>query len=531
MTAPAAATGAAAADGAEEPSRRTILVGALAGAVASAVVLGVLIRPIRVGPVGFDSAASVLHFDRIVSGTRLEAFVTTTPKPLLTVVYGLAHALVPDWRVISLAVIAAAALAVLLAVLLVARAVPGTPWLMPVVVVPLVLLGSPSLVQDVGSAYAVPWALIGWLVAGLAALGPRPRPWLMGLALMLATLARLETAVISGFLALALVVQVARAATGRPAGSWSVRSLAGATALAALALPVMLVHDWLLTGNPMFWVTVSASFSSATASIPTPRDVLDAIGDVIWARPVQSVVAVAGLVALWTGRRRALLVGILALGPGMSAFLVVLAARATYVSPRYYAAIELDLAVLSAIGAAAVARELADRTAAWRSSKNAPATGLVAIAGGLVVAATVLGAPFAPLDRGVISTLHNQTALARLGDRAEPSIAAQLAGSGLAGGQQRPADSLPWLYLPALLRPRLAVDLNLPLWAVTSVNTTILDPATKLRPGAAILHSRRFDPPQGGYATLEAGGLVPVGSHRAQTIATPDTGTWVLVVR
>src|SRR4029077_15638140 len=70
------------------------------------VLLGLLvgawvIRPFSAGPVGFDSAASVIHFDRIISGQGLEAFVTATPKPLLTVMYGLVHSIVPDWRAIS----------------------------------------------------------------------------------------------------------------------------------------------------------------------------------------------------------------------------------------------------------------------------------------------------------------------------------------------------------------------------------------------------------------------------------------------
>jgi len=60
-----------------------------------------LIRPFRVGQVGFDMAASVLFFDRIVVGRHLESFISATPKPLFTVVNGLAHAVTGEWRLIS----------------------------------------------------------------------------------------------------------------------------------------------------------------------------------------------------------------------------------------------------------------------------------------------------------------------------------------------------------------------------------------------------------------------------------------------
>jgi hypothetical protein len=67
---------------------------------AALVLIGIVIRPFATGLVAFDGASSVLYFDRIVSGQRLEAFVNTTPKPLLTLVYGVAHSLTGDWRAI-----------------------------------------------------------------------------------------------------------------------------------------------------------------------------------------------------------------------------------------------------------------------------------------------------------------------------------------------------------------------------------------------------------------------------------------------
>ncbi len=169
------------------------MVATAVAALAATAIMFFMVRPVTVGAVGFDSAASVLYFDRIVGGTRLEAFVTATPKPLLTLIHGGIHAVIPDWRAISIATLVAFGVAVALTTILVTRAIPRSCPLTALVAVPLLLVGSPLLASDVGIAYAVPWALLGWVVAGLAALGPRPRPWLVGLGLMLATLARLET--------------------------------------------------------------------------------------------------------------------------------------------------------------------------------------------------------------------------------------------------------------------------------------------------------------------------------------------------
>ena len=66
-------------------------------AIAWCVVTLDLLGPATIDP---DASSSVLYFDRIVSGHRLEGFVPTTPKPLLTVVFGLSWGLVHDWRML-----------------------------------------------------------------------------------------------------------------------------------------------------------------------------------------------------------------------------------------------------------------------------------------------------------------------------------------------------------------------------------------------------------------------------------------------
>ena len=138
-----------------------------------------VIQPFAVGQVGFDSAASVLYFDRLVQGRHLESFITTTPKPLLTFVYGLAYSLTHDWRPISWLVIAMFGLSAVLAAELVRRiAGPAAAAFAAVAV-----LGSVALFADVAISYAVVWAFVACLIAGLLVETDRPRYGLAGLAL------------------------------------------------------------------------------------------------------------------------------------------------------------------------------------------------------------------------------------------------------------------------------------------------------------------------------------------------------------
>src|SRR5213078_812222 len=95
---------------------------ALSGTFAAvAVVVFWLARPLQGGPAGPDAASSVLFFDRIASGQRLETWVNTTPKPLLTLVLGGLHGLTGDWRPGAVASVLITALGMVLAVELVRR--------------------------------------------------------------------------------------------------------------------------------------------------------------------------------------------------------------------------------------------------------------------------------------------------------------------------------------------------------------------------------------------------------------------------
>jgi hypothetical protein len=474
-----------------------------------------LILPIRAGQVGFDSAASVLYFDRIAGGRHLEAFVTATPKPLLTVLYGLVFAVAHDWRAISFLAIAAFGLAVVLATQLAWRlgglAAGGFAAG--------VIMGSSPLVKDVALSYALVWALIGWLVAGLALTARPPRYALAGLALLFAATARFESLLLSGVAVAALVgwwilARMGRTRAAPPPGAWLL-------SLGLLALPVQLIHDWLLTGDPWFSQLVPVRGSVGAPSIgPVARIVWIAVryvdqGGLLY-------LALVGAVALVIARRWSILLGLAVLGPGIAAFLVFLELRHTYVSTRYAGPIDVAVAFAAAVGFALIAPPLGRLV-----SRNVPAwTAALALAAGILFAS-----PFAAFSADVLHTARNNLILHRNADAAEAVIAPNLAalpsqtppGVGPTAGVVKPI-----LLVPVLLRPQMAVDLGLPLWAIDSVSTQQIAGGTGLRPGMLIYHDRRGDPPDPGFAALEVTKPTQLGNVDVVPIsADPAAGWWV----
>src|SRR5689334_22728547 len=113
-----------------------------------------LVRPFDGGPAASDAASSVLYWDRIVRGDHLETFLNTTPKPLLTVVHGILHAIEGGWGLVSLSSILATAAAIVLSGEVVRR-VAGWPGAAFAVVA---LTGSLTLLTNTSWAYGLGWA-------------------------------------------------------------------------------------------------------------------------------------------------------------------------------------------------------------------------------------------------------------------------------------------------------------------------------------------------------------------------------------
>jgi hypothetical protein len=476
--------------------------------------------------VSFDAGSSVLHFQRITSGHHLESFLSTTPKPLLTVVFGLLYQLFGDWRALSWATVGAYAIAIALSSWLAVRlaGVVGGAF------VAVALIASPALLAEVGIASAVPWAMVGWAVAGLAVTAERPRWTLAGVALMLASLARLETLLIVGaaLLALALlwVVGKRRGMVVVPAGSWWLLLGLG-------ALPVMLAHDWLLTGDPFFWATVSARYSEATRlTVLTVNGLARAM--VQHYRPLLGMGALAllGTAYLVQRRRWAILVGLAALGPGVLLFLLLLAARATFVPLRYTVPADVALIFAAGVGAGAAWAWLGARVA-WL--RRHPALGSVVGVMLLGLLAIVAGWPPSPLDEATRETAARQLDVARRERAVSPLLAARL--DTLPGGRDVVAASgqAPYaLLVPVQLRTVLAVDLAVPLTRIGSTSADGLDPPPGfLAVTDLVYHDAVADPPDERYRLLEVTGptLVAGGLTLVPFVGAPPPGTWLLEVR
>src|SRR4029077_8446013 len=196
-----------------------------------------------------DSTNSVVYFQRIVAGERLELTVLTTPNPLLTLLYGASWNLFHDWRVLVWLTIAVHGVAAAGATRLATRLGGFAAGLF----IAAGLIVSPTELTEVTHANSLPWALAGWVIAGLAVTSHRPRFGIAGAALLVAGMARTETwlivAAATAAIALHAFLPVVRDRS-QP-GTSSFRS-AAPVLIAWLALPIQWAHDYLLTGNPFY---------------------------------------------------------------------------------------------------------------------------------------------------------------------------------------------------------------------------------------------------------------------------------------
>ena len=493
------------------------------------------IWPVHAGMVGFDSAASVLYFDRIVAGRHLESFIAATPKPLLTLVDGTIHALFGDWRPISfLSIVVYAGDVVLgteLARRLAGRAAAGFAAVG--------LLGSWLLLEDASAAYAVGWALLGWLVAGLLLTRPRARYGLAGVALLVAGMARFETLIIDGLVLVVLVglalgsrfLPADRRPSAPPRAAWLLL-------LAFGTFPVQALHDVLLTGDPL-WSEQVAALASPGAPLMTP------LGAMAWIRlhylgmaPLL-LLGMTGVVALAQRRAWHILVGLVALGPGVLAFIVFLAVRKIYISARYLSPADLAVLFAAAIGVAELrARALDGALRRFRATRRLTSLHPLVplIAGGLVAAAVVT--QFGPLDVGLRQKITNNRLLFENLDAAHAALDQELARvPGVRDWPTNPsldrAHDPPHrtLLVPVLLQPQVAVDFGLPLTSVGGLSGPDLTRPGYLAPGQILYHDPRNDLPVDSFRVIE----ISQPSRIANVLVSPvavDQGrhTWLLRV-
>ena len=349
---------------------------------AAVVVCAWLIRPFDGGPAATDAAASVLYFDRIVAGRHLEAFVNTTPKPLLTLVYGGLHALTWDWRAAAWVTVLVLAASIVMAAELVRR-IAG---LEAAAFAAVALIGSTALLAEASWGAGLPWAFALWLAAGLALMRPSPRYGLAGMFLLVAALARPETLF---FLAVATTYLAWRVVRG-PLPTWS----SGLLLVGWLALVVMSVHDVLLTGDPLWWTKV-ASISAGNGHPASVGGVLRR--NAMHLLDLRSFV-VAGIVgAIVLIRRRSWLAfwALAVMGPMVALFTVALGLRGLTVLGHYLHPIDLAVILSAAIGVGTILAELRQRAVPLVPTPLRHGLPAITVASAALLA-VALSSPFAP---------------------------------------------------------------------------------------------------------------------------------------
>jgi len=496
--------------------------------LAAATVTAVLVRLPGPAVVDPDEHAAALYLDRLAHGQRLEDPLLSTPKPLLTLVHGLAWAVAHDWRMLTALTVAIFALAVVAF----ARAAHRLGGPAAAGAVAVALLGWGGIVLQVARANSVIWAVAGWAVAA-DALTRRERRWgVAAAALLLAALARSET----------WLLLLPAAAWG--AVAWRRGERGAWVLLLPLAAPLLWVgHDLLLTGDARYSLQVPERYTDLVAGRhPTsPGDWLALVARRYARSPLRCALALVGV--WWLARRRAWLwlAGLAVLVLGVLTLLGVEAARGTYVSWRYYDPADLGVRLAAALGAAWLAATLArwPRQVAgvpWRQRRRGgepgtlqPSTGTDGTgrgggATGVVVGLVLVGAacwPLAPADPVVASTLDRDTRLS--------------ANAAAAVRQLRPVAARPGTVVAVSgpQRVRVALELGIPLGRVRDLYlATLAGPLDQALAGtAAVFHDADGDRPAERFAPLSVTQPSRVGAVTVVPLrADPGRGLYLLMV-
>jgi hypothetical protein len=497
------------------------------------VALGLLVRLPGPAVLDPDEHASVLYFDRLVAGQRLEEPLLSAPKPLLTVVHGLTWWAGHDWRLLEAVTVAVFALAVVC----LARAAGRLGGLPAAAATTLAVAGFGPLVLQAARGNSFVFALAGWSVAldaltrsagppGREPDGPGVAWGTAAAALTVAGLARAETWPLLPLAAawgLAAWWRGRRATAPEPAGRPGLeparvglgRSRGRPLLLVLpLAVPLLwLAHDWLLTGDPLFAFRVPGRYTDLLTGrqVVPPGDWLALVARRY--RPDPLLLALAAVGVVWLVRRRAWvwLAGLGVTGIGVLTLLGLEAWRGTYISWRYFDPADLAVRLAAALGAAALAAALAGR---WR-------TGWLAAAGagvGAVLLVAVACWPLAPVDPEVDSTLARGTRLS-----ANTATAIEVL---------RPLATRPGTVLTVSgpQRVRVAVELDLPLGRVRDLFVATLSaPLDQALAGSdAVFHDADGDRPARRFARLSTARPARIGEVRLVPLRTdPEQGLYV----
>jgi hypothetical protein len=461
-----------------------VIVGTLAAVIAAVLWI---VRPLAGGPAASDAASSVLYWDRIASGRHLETFLNTTPKPLLTVVYGILHAIDGEWRLVSISAVVSTAIGIVLAGEVVRRVAGPAGAAFAVVA----LTGCLPLLANTSWAYGLGWALAFWMAAALALLRPSPRYGLAGGLLAIAALARPETYLLLG---VGVILLIGARLAGRPAPRRAWLITIGFAGLLGMGL-----HDVLLTGDPIWWTSVAphavAVNDGRSRSLPSTIRIGAVL--LIGQLPLAIGAAIGGLILL---RRRQWLAvaGLVTLGPLVLLETWALAWRHLEVVGHYLHPVTIALTLGSAVTVGAAATALGT----WLDARvprfeRRPRVGLaIAAAAALAI---LLARPFVPLSAGGRSTVALEGVLDARASAAMAMVRASMPSPIPApsppGALGAGDPSLVTVYVPRHRLARSAIDLGLNLTSITVLDVRRVDLAAGYpRAGSIVYLDGRIDP-------------------------------------
>jgi hypothetical protein len=256
----------------------------------------------------------------------------------------------------------------------------------------------------------VSWSLLFVSLAGLLVTNERPRWVAAGAALAAGALARQEVFLLIGVVVLLVCIGVARdwRTTGRlPAQAGLLISL--------VAIPLTGLHDWLLTGSPLYFLAVPVIGAEGRDVASAGAAVRRLLGDVA-GQPGLAMLAVIGGLLLILRRAWTLLVGVITFGPGMALFFLWVSLRGLVSLERYLAPLDLAIIVAAAVtvgfafraGTAWVAQRSGERGATLAASRLMAA----AISLAAAVFALALSPSVGPLDTELTARIRVNRAVA-----------------------------------------------------------------------------------------------------------------------
>jgi len=302
--------------------------------------------------------------------------------------------------------------------------------------------------------------------------------------------------------------------------------------LGALAVPLDCLHDWLLTGRPLYWLSVPSGYTALISPNLAPSSPLETIkNELVHYRPALPLVglAIVGLIALVLVKRRAIAFALSSLVGGVLLTVIYLSWRAVFVTPRYYEEADAPLLLLAAIGTGAVVVWLVGRAMGerqgWHRWRQLVSGGVAAVlALGVVVVDVPHGAVEPQLDQVAsgYAAVESQVTTLRVILEAAPGGVPPGRTTNVSGVSYPVTDAASCrVFVPRAFLPLIAVETGAPLDALGDSYLAFRGgDYGELNPGQYVLHVAATDGRGGAYAPFE---------HPSQTVLRVSADRTVLV--